>query len=243
MPHTPRELDSDLAHPADLRLGWPLNGAGRDGSTLRLSDRFSGNHYGNVGQPFTQLFHPSLARGIRQTRIESQNFHLAAVLRVVIRRQFGSVVLQRPAADAPQYRGRPVALGRGADAHAASQKLRQAVGSHGDAQRFGGAAFFGHDRPSPHLGECRAALLRARDLRLHRCPQTQTPLRRSAPARIRALPDRQSRRCLSDDGSARTPVLLRYHPPPAGASCRSPQPARACRPRVSCEGCSAPSSR
>src|ERR1035437_381632 len=167
---------SSSGNPTKRGRGYPRPRHGRRRLRTMAPCRFPGNHYWNLSQPVAQLFHPTTARRIRRTRIESQNFHLTPVLRVVIGRQFSSAVFQRAAPNPPEDRGGTVPLGCRTDTHAAPQTPGQAVGRHGDAQCLGGATFFGHNGPSPHLGEGRAALFRPHDLRFHRRPQSRAPL-------------------------------------------------------------------
>src|ERR1039458_3994772 len=112
------DSNSGSDHPTKLARGYPRRRHGLRLLRTTVPCRFPGSHYWNLSQPVAQLFHPMIAPRIRRTRIESQNFHLALVLRVVVRRQFSSAVFERAAPNPAEDRGGTVSLGRRTDTYA-----------------------------------------------------------------------------------------------------------------------------
>src|SRR5437773_72671 len=79
--------------------------------------------YRRVGQSLTEFLYRIAVLWVRDARIELQNLHSAAVLRIIIRRQFGAIPLERIQADPAQDGGRPVTKSGGGHACAAAQEL------------------------------------------------------------------------------------------------------------------------
>jgi len=95
---------------------------------------------GYRAQVIPNLLDPRVIPWIGRIGVKSQDFHLAAVLGVVISRQLNAIGHQWEAADPAENRRGPVPAGSGADADTASQALRQAVNRQRDPQSFGFAS-------------------------------------------------------------------------------------------------------